>query len=135
VRQQKKDLGDLLASVARADSATRPQGPSQSRSTFKHALEKFKEQLRNNIHMFGEPAQMDTVIPVENTTEFHRVWSAIQVTRIVYAVVIFVGLFLICFSVYCVLPSSGEQAQHARVVWRGHCVGGSCHHLFAGTAQ
>lgn len=72
------DLADLPASLSRAQSAASPAADNVSRSTFKHALEKFKEQLRNNIHMFGEPAQLDTVIPVESTTEFHRVWSAIQ---------------------------------------------------------
>ncbi len=83
------DLPDLLPAVIRADMAARPGGPSASRSTFKYALEKFKEQLRNNIHMFGEPAHLDTVIPVEHTTEFYRVWSAIQVRKSL--------VFFVCF--------------------------------------
>lgn len=64
----------------------RPKGPETSRSTFKYALETMKEQLRSKIDMFGEGASShDTVFPVEHTTEFYRVWSAIQ--------------FIICYPV------------------------------------
>lgn len=99
------DLPDLVPSILRADKVSRPQGPTTTRSTFKYALEKFKEQLRNNIHMFGEPAVLDNVIPVEHTTEFYRVWSAVQ--------------FCICY------PQQGANAMELfgdGIIWAGAAV-------------
>ncbi len=117
------DLQDLLPAVLRSDAVFRPQALAVTGSTFRYALEKFKTTLSQNIHSFGEP---DTAhpIPVESTTEFYRVWSAIQVRGLFPHKIAQLTARVMARAVCDMLPVARcESAICHGALWRRRCVG------------